>query len=238
MNAQSDETPTEPTAAAAPPPTGSPVGHLEPDRALATWRAMERSCSARLDVGMLWASKPADAQADAARPPVHGELRWLATLLPPVAVLATFETYGDTPAAAWISLAGLGPRFLLWSYKPGSRLGVLDVEVHEAIGMIWSARNRQFFGQGRPRKTADQILAELSAPPLGTSRPVVLSSSVLPPLVLDAAAVERGRAVAAEIQRRLDPTGWQRVDDLGVRVLCHRLAMFCMGDAVARPLRA
>ena len=73
MTAHPDETPTEPAVAVDPPPTGSPVGHLEPEKALATWRAMERSCPNRLDVGMLWASKSEDMQADAARPPDWSE---------------------------------------------------------------------------------------------------------------------------------------------------------------------
>src|SRR5688500_8896200 len=100
MTAHPDETPTEPAVAVDPLPTGSPVGHLEPEKALATWRAMERSCPSRLDVGMLWASRSEDKQGDATRAPVFGERRWLVTLLPPADVLAGFEALGGIPAPA------------------------------------------------------------------------------------------------------------------------------------------
>ena len=114
MTAHPDETPTEPAVAVEPPQTGSPVGHLEPEKALATWRAMERNSPDRLDVGMLWADRPepANMRVDATRPPVHGERRWLATQVPDATTLASLEMYGDAPAAAWLSLAGRGPPVL------------------------------------------------------------------------------------------------------------------------------
>ena len=191
MTAHPDETPTEPAVAVDPPPTGSPVGHLEPEKALATWRAMERSSPERLDVGMLWADRPepANMRVDATRPPVHGERRWLATQVPDATTLASLEMYGDAPAAAWISLAGRVPRLFVWSYRPSRHPAMLDVEVHEAVGLFCPG----------PGKLWTELLWTL------------------------------------DTERR---PAWRRCDDLGVRVLCHRLAMFCLGPAVARPLQA
>lgn len=198
MTAQPTETPTEPAAATDPAPTGSPVGHLEPEKALATWRAMERSSPTRLDVGMLWASRSEDMKADAVRAPVFGDRRWLVTLLPPADVLAGFEALGGTPAEAWLSLAGPGARLLVWSYRPRTRPTMLDLEAHEADGLFGFSTD--------PELLSRQMLRWVTEGP------------------------------SADGIRR--PTAWRRVDDHGVRMLLHRLAMFCMGDAVARPLRA